>query len=223
MEVLMLIMIMGSLESVLGAMRESNTQGLLRGTSFVVLLGLFYAFFNRTFQISESTRKLINLIVIVIIGIILLFVYLKERSKSKMINNSNIITYDVEENLSYEEKLSIFRATLPSNVICKWEQVKYNIKFLKDKDFHSKQYDEIDKMLYDLAVKSVINGKASIISVEEFENTLKEYGEYIKMQMDQYYAYEKRELEETQSYINAEHMKVRSVLTLMKDEPLHYK
>lgn len=132
-------------------------------------------------------------------------------------------TYDVEEELSYEDKLKIFKYALPLKIKSNWEEISKNISFLKGKNFYTEMFNETDKMLNDIAVKSVIKGKVSNESVKEFENALNSYGDYVATQVNSYHSYEARQLEEAQPYINAEFKKIKEVFNLMNEKPLDYK
>lgn len=133
----------------------------------------------------------------------------------------NTETYDINTDLSYDQKLKLFKKLLHKNILSKWEALNTHVNTLIDKQFHANMFTEINKLINDFAVKCVINSKVSDASFIEFEKVLDEYTHYVKVQTDLFYKNEEQELNNAQQYIDSEFHKLHETLKLMNKSPLN--
>lgn len=225
-------------------MDNEFSEGAMLGIILIALsavIGLSFAVFAIAKEMSNTSVEKINkvsndlvhaqatdtstpiptiAIIATAIVVICLIIFIKRAKKAK--HDKIIETLEPINELTCGEKLKLFESKLPENIINKRTKLYLAISELKNNNYYSSMFNEIDKIVEDFSINSVIHNNVSEKSIQEYENILDKYAIYVDKQKELYEQNQANELETMQPMIDEQHEVITNMLELMIKEPLNY-
>lgn len=138
-------------------------------------------------------------------------------------NNDIIIdNTDTVESSTITKKINLFESKLSESTINKREKIYRLIEKLKEDNYYSTMFDEINKVIEDFVASSVVHNSVSEKSLIEYDSLLDKYSVYVDKQQKIYKQHKDTELQDMQPIIDKKYEKITGMFNLMIEEPLDY-